>query len=385
MNIYLDHNATTPLDLRVWAAMVPYLRDHYANPSSVHTPGRMVRTALDQAREQVAALVDVHPSQVIFTSGGTEANNLALKGVMQRFPGKRLAVSAIEHASVMQPAYALAAQGWGMDVIAVDELGRVAADALLAAVTPGTRLISVMSANNEIGVIQDVALLSEVARRAGVLMHSDAVQAAGKLPLDFSGSGVQLMSLSAHKIYGPKGIGALIVGRDVELQPLLHGGGHERGLRAGTENVAGIVGFGMAAELARAEVAGRAAHSLELRRHLERRLHQELPELVIVAEQAERLGNTVMILVPGIDGETVLMHLDQVGIAVSSGSACSAGNTAPSHVLAALGLVGDTGRSAVRVSFGRDNTIAEVDALVAALDGMLKQFRGMSLTGWAGG
>jgi cysteine desulfurase len=383
MNIYLDHNATTPLDPRVWAAMAPYLRDHYANPSSVHSPGRLVRTAVDQAREQVAALVDVHPSQVIFTSGGTEANNLALKGVMQGFPGRRLAVSAIEHASVLQPAYALAAQGWGMDIIAVDELGRVTEASLLAAVTPGTCLISVMSANNEIGVIQDIARLSEAARRAGVVMHSDAVQAAGKLPLDFSASGVQLMSLSAHKIYGPKGVGALIVGRDVELQPLLHGGGHERGLRAGTENVAGIVGFGMAAELARAEVAGRTAHCLELRRHLERRLHQELSELVIVAAQAERLGNTVMILVPGIEGETVLMHLDQAGIAVSSGSACSAGNAAPSHVLAALGLVGDTGRSAIRVSFGRDNTIAEVDALVTALDGMLKQFRGMSLTGWA--
>ena len=383
MNIYLDHNATTPLDPRVWAAMAPYLRDHYANPSSVHTPGRMVRTAVDQAREQVAALIDVYPSQVIFTSGGTEANNLALKGVMQRFPGQRLAVSAIEHASVLQPAYALAAQGWGMDIIAVDELGRVTDATLLASLTPGTRLISVMSANNEIGVIQDIAQLSEAARRAGVMMHSDAVQAAGKLPLDFSASGVQLMSLSAHKIYGPKGVGALIVGRDVELQPLLHGGGHERGLRAGTENVAGIVGFGMAAELAHAEVAGRAVHSLELRRHLERRLHQELPELVIVAEQAERLGNTVMILVPGIEGETVLMYLDQAGIAVSSGSACSAGNAAPSHVLAALGLVGDSGRSAIRVSFGRDNTLAEVDALVSALDGMLKQFRGMSLTGWA--
>ena len=197
MNIYLDHNATTPLDPRVWAAMAPYLRDHYANPSSVHTPGRMVRTAVDQAREQVAALVDAHPSQVIFTSGGTEANNLALKGVMQHFPGQRLAVSAIEHASVLQPAYALAAQGWGMDVIAVDELGRVAEAALLAAVTPGTRLISVMSANNEIGVIQDVALLSEAARRAGVMMHSDAVQAAGKPPLDFFAPGVPLNRLYA--------------------------------------------------------------------------------------------------------------------------------------------------------------------------------------------
>lgn len=367
----------------MWEAMAPYLRDYYANPSSVHTPGRMVRTAIDQAREQLAALINVHPSQVIFTSGGTEANNLALKGIMARFPGHSLAVSAIEHASVLQPAQALAGQGWGMDIIAVDQLGRVSAAALLEAITDRTRLVSVMSANNEIGVVQDIAVLSAVARRAGAVMHSDAVQAAGKLTLDFPASGVQLMSLSAHKIYGPKGVGALIVEQGVELLPLLHGGGHERGLRGGTENVAGIVGFGMAAELAQAEGPGRVAHSLELRRYFENRLREELPEVAIVAEQAERLANTVMILVPGIEGETLLMHLDQAGIAVSSGSACSAGTAAPSHVLVALGLSGETGRSAVRVSFGRDNTRADADAVLAALGALLKQFRGMSLTGWA--
>jgi cysteine desulfurase len=382
MSIYLDHNATTPLDPRVWAAMVPYLRDYYANPSSVHTPGRMVRTAVDQAREQVAALVKVHPSQVIFTSGGTEANNLALKGIMARWPGQRLAVSAIEHASVLQPARALSERGWGLDVIGVDEQGRVSTASLRAALTPSTRLVSVMTANNEIGVVQDIAMLSDAARRAGLIMHSDAVQAAGKLALDFPASGVHLMSLSAHKLYGPKGVGALIVEQGIELSPWQHGGGHEGGMRAGTENVAGIVGFGMAAELAQAESAAHAAHCLELRRHFEQRLRQELPELTIVAEGAERLSNTVMILVPGVEGETLLMHLDQAGIAVSSGSACSAGHAAASHVLVALGLVGDTGRSAVRISFGRDNSLTDVDAVVAALSGMLKQFRAMSLTGW---
>jgi cysteine desulfurase len=382
MSIYLDHNATTPLDPRVWAAMVPYLRDYYANPSSVHTPGRMVRTAVDQAREQVAALVKVHPSQVIFTSGGTEANNLALKGIMARWPGQRLAVSAIEHASVLQPARALSERGWGLDVIGVDEQGRVLTESLRAVLTPSTRLVSVMTANNEIGVVQDIAMLSDAVRRAGLIMHSDAVQAAGKLALDFPASGVHLMSLSAHKLYGPKGAGALIVERGIELSPWQHGGGHEGGMRAGTENVAGIVGFGMAAELAQAESAAHAAHCLELRRHFEQRLRQELPELTIVAEGAERLSNTVMILVPGVEGETLLMHLDQAGIAVSSGSACSAGHAAASHVLVALGLVGDTGRSAVRISFGRDNSLTDVDAVVAALSGMLKQFRAMSLTGW---
>lgn len=362
--------------------MVPYLRDYYANPSSVHTPGRMARTAVDQAREQVAALVKVHPSQVIFTSGGTEANNLALQGIMARFPGQRLAVSAIEHASVLQPARALAERGWGLDVINVDEQGRVLTESLRAVLTPSTRLVSVMTANNEIGVVQDIAMLSDAARRAGLIMHSDAVQAAGKLALDFPASGVHLMSLSAHKLYGPKGVGALIIEQGIELSPWQHGGGHEGGMRAGTENVAGIVGFGMAAELAQAETAARAAHCLELRRYFEQRLRQELPEVTVVAEGAERLSNTVMILVPGVEGETLLLHLDQAGIAVSSGSACSAGRAAASHVLVALGLVGDTGRSAVRVSFGRDNSLTDVEAVVAALCGMLKQFRAMSLTGW---
>lgn len=382
MTVYLDHNATTPLDQRVWAAMAPYLREYYANPSSIHAPGRMVRTALEQAREQVAALVNAHPSQVIFTSGGTEANNFALKGVMANYPGQCLAVSAIEHASLLEPARAMAEQGRGLNIIPVDELGRVTPSALTDALIAQPRLVSVMAANNETGVVQNIVALSEISRRAGAVFHTDAVQAAGKLPLDFPSSGAHLMSLSAHKIYGPKGVGALIVGQGVDLQPLLHGGGQERGLRGGTENVAGIVGFGMAAELAGLELAQRAAHSLQLRRHLEQRLRGELPEITVVAEQAERLANTVMMLVPGIEGETLLMQLDQAAIAVSSGSACSAASIEPSHVLAAMGLVGETGRSAIRISFGRDNTVGDVDALMNALSALLKQFRALSLTEW---
>jgi cysteine desulfurase len=383
MSAYLDHNATTPLHPRVWAAMAPYLREHFANPSSIHGPGRLARSAVEQAREQVAALVNAHPSQVIFTSGGTEANNFALKGVMAHHPGQRLAVSAIEHASVMAPARALAEQGWGVDYVAVNELGQVTPAALTAVMTAQTRLVSVMAANNETGVVQDIVTLADIVRRGGAVFHCDAVQAAGKLPLDFVASGAHLMSLSSHKINGPKGVGALIMDRGLELRPLLHGGGQERGLRGGTENVAGIVGFGMAAALAAQEWAERAAASLRVRRHLEQCLRRELPEIAIVAEQAERLPNTVMVLVPGIDGETLLMHLDQTGIAVSSGSACSAGSAEPSHVLVAMGLVGETGRSAIRISFGRDNTLADADAVVNALSALLKQFRGLSLTGWA--
>jgi cysteine desulfurase len=381
--VYLDHNATTPLDPRVWAAMEPYLRDHYANPSSIHGPGRRVRDAVEAAREQVAALVRAHPSQIIFTSGGTEANNLALKGVMAHYPGQGVAVSAIEHASVLAPARALAEQGHALHVIPVDGQGRVTAEGLAEAMRHSPRLVSIMAANNETGVVQDIASLGGTARRGGALFHCDAVQAAGRLPMDFPASGAQLMTLSSHKLYGPKGVGALIAVRDLELAPLLHGGGQERGLRGGTEHVAGIVGFGLAAELAAAEREARAAATLALRRHLEQRLRRELPEITLVAEQAERLPNTVMVLVPGIDGETLLMHLDQANIAVSSGSACAAGSTEPSHVLVAMGLAGEAGRSAIRISFGRDNIQADADALVEALHVLLKRLRGLSLTAWA--
>ncbi len=382
MSIYLDHNATTAVDERVLEAMRPYWRQHYGNPSSLHRPGRLARAALDQARQQVAALVNAHPSQVIFTGGGTEANNLALSGVAGNTPRGRLAVSAVEHSSLLGPARAWAEQGWGLDLIPVDGLGRVAPDALKAVLRPDTRLVSIMWANNETGVVQDITALSGIARAAGAVMHCDAVQAAGKLAVDFAASGVQLMSLSAHKIYGPKGVGALIVDKALDLRPLLLGGGHERGLRAGTENVAGIVGFGAAAELAAGEWMDRRRHLLKLRDDFEARLQAELPELVVAAREAERLPNTVMLAVPGIDGPSVLMNLDQAGIAVSSGSACRAGSTEPSHVLVAMGFPPHLARNVIRVSFGMDNTPADVDALIAALRAQYAMVRNGTLTAW---
>ena len=382
MSIYLDHNATTPIDEHVLERMLPYLRQYYGNPSSLHRSGRVARAAVDQAREQVATLVQAHPSQVVFTSGGTEANNLAVAGLAGAMPAGRLAVSAIEHSSLLGPARALAQQGWGLDVIAVDDQGRVTPQALAAALRPDTRLVSVMMANNETGVVQDIPPLSAAARAAGAVMHCDAVQAAGKMAVDFPASGVQLMSLSAHKIYGPKGVGALIVDKSLDLRPLLYGGGHERGLRAGTENVAGIVGFGAAAELAAAQWPARRAHASSLRAHFETRLRAELPELVVAAQAAERLPNTVMLAVPGIDGPSLLMNLDQAGIAVSSGSACTAGNTEPSHVLVALGFPAALARNAVRVSFGQANSGADVDALIDALRTQWTLARTSALTAW---
>ncbi len=366
MSIYLDHNASTPLDERVLEAMLPYLREGGGNPSSLHQFGRMARAAVDRAREQVAALVNAHPSQVIFTSGGTEANNLALKGVMAMQPAGRLAVSAAEHASLLGPARALQAQGRPLDMIAVDEHCQVSVTALQAALHPDTRLVSVMSANNETGVIEDVAALAATAREAGVAMHTDAVQAAGKWPLDFAASGVQLMSLSAHKLYGPKGVGALITDKTLELEALIHGGGQEKGLRGGTENVAALVGFGAAAELAQQELTTRMAQMRALRDELEGQL-AGIKDVVIFAREAQRLPNTLQLAVAGLDGETLLMQLDRDGIAVSSGSACASGSTEPSHVLMAMGVDRELARAAVRISLGKGTQASHLQALVESL------------------
>ena len=371
MKLYLDYNASTPLDERVLAAMTECMAGMPGNPSSTHQFGRASRARLDSAREQVAALAGVQPAQVIFTAGGSEANNLALHAVTAGQAAGRLAVSRIEHPSVLEPAGALTGQGWQLDLIEVDEQCRVTAQALAEKLHRDTRLVSVMMANNETGVIQDIAGLAAQARSAGAIFHTDAIQAAGKIALDFESSGVQLLSLSAHKIYGPKGVGALIVDKSLQLTPLIYGGGQEKGLRAGTENVAGIVGFGVAAELAKTQLQQRAVHARALRDSLEQGLarHQEI---TLFAREAERLPNTVQLAVAGIDGETLLMQLDRAGIAVSSGSACASGKNEASHVLMAMGVDADIARGAIRISLGKDTTETDIDTLLAALDKQIK-------------
>lgn len=361
---YIDHNATTPVDPRVVEAMLPLLQRQFANPSSVHRAGRLARAALDRAREQVAALVHAHPSQVVFTSGGTEANNLALLGTAARLPPGRLLLSPVEHPSVLEPGRALAACGWTLAWLPVDADG--CADAAAFEPAPGSDLVSLMWANNETGCVQPVAELAARARAAGAVVHSDAVQGAGKLPLDFAASGLHLMSLSAHKINGPKGVGALIVDKGLDLAPQLLGGGQERGLRSGTENLPGIAGFGAAAELAAAELGDRARAAAALREQLERGL-AALPGISVLAAGAGRLPNTSMFALAGYDGEALLLALDRAGLAVSSGSACHSGSGAPSHVLTAMGVPEATARGAVRVSFGHGNSAADVEALLAAL------------------
>ena len=383
MSIYLDHNATAPLDPRVLEAMLPWFSGAPGNPASVHKPGRAAHEALEQARAQVAALVSAKPAEVVFTGGGTEADNLALKGVCSGKPLGRLLIGAIEHSAVLGPADALAALGWQVQRLPVDPEGRyemAALDQALAA--KDMRLVSTMLANNETGVLQDVAGIARRVHGAGALLHCDAVQAAGKIAVDFRALGADLMTLSAHKLNGPRGIGALIMDRRVDLKPLVHGGGQEQGLRAGTENLAGIVGFGRAAELAKTELMQRAAHSRELRDALEAEV-RKLPGVRIFSGKSARLPNTLQFGIEGIDGEWLVMELDKRGIAVSSGSACHSGKGEPSHVLTAMGLDPAIAKGALRVSFGLGNTADDVQSVSQALQEIVSS-RGQKVAavGW---
>lgn len=386
MAIYLDHNAGAPLDERVLEAMLPYLREQQGNPSSVHRYGRIAREAIEQARVQVAALIQAEPSQVIFTSGGTEANNLAVFGVMGSCSkGKgHFAISGVEHASLREPAFALRIQDFEVTEIEVDSQGRVNPLTLERVLRSDSRLVSVIWASNETGVLQDIPTLSEYVRAQGSLFHTDAVQAVGKVPVNFPRSGAHLMSLSAHKMGGPKGVGALVIDSSLDIAPLLLGGGQEKGLRSGTENVAAIVGFGKAAELAGAELPHRAEQWSRLREYLEKALRQQLPGAVIFGEGAERLPNTVFFAVPGIEGETLLMALDKAGVGVSSGSACGSGDHQPSHVLMAMGIAPDLAQGAIRISIGAGNTLSQMDELIAVLKSQIEKFQRMLLrdTAW---
>ena len=377
--VYLDHNATTPLDPAVLAAMLPWLESQYGNASSRHEYGRRARQAIDEARQRVAASVNAHPTEVVFTSGGSEANNLFLKGAAASLKPGILAVSAIEHPCVLKPAAQLAKQGWQVKHIAVDGAGRVNAEDYAEAMLARPKLVSVMLANNETGVVQDVAALASSAKSAGCWFHTDAVQALGKLDIDFRAlnvAGVHAMTLSAHKACGPKGAAALVLDKRVELQPLIAGGGHERGLRSGTENVPAIVGFGFAAELA----ANRVAELSARLRVMQAKLEAGLVGLGarVFATDAMRLPNTSYFAFPDIDGETLVGKLDREGFAVASGAACSSANPEPSHVLRAMGVAPEIARGAIRVSLGASNTEAEIEQFINALQATVGRLQGLT-------
>lgn len=364
--VYLDYNATTPLAEPVLAAMLPFLREQYGNASSRHEYGTVARRAIDAAREQIASLVGVQASQIVFTSGGTEANNLFMKGAAGYLKPSQVAVSAIEHPCVARPAADLARGGWTLRKLAVTRDGEVDLADVDAALAAPTGLVSVMLANNETGVIQNVARVADMARAARAWMHTDAVQALGKIRVDFEALNVHAMTLSSHKIYGPKGAGALVLDKRIELKPLLSGGGHERGLRSGTENVAAIVGFGIAAEIAAARLAETSTRLKLLQDELERGL-KGVGATIFGQRAQARLPNTSYFAIPGIEGETLVIELDKAGYAVAAGAACSSANPEPSATLIAMGIAPELARGAVRVSLGAPTTAAEIDGFIRAL------------------
>lgn len=377
---YFDHNATTRVDDEVLDAMLPYFQQEFGNASSRHAYGTAARQAVDRARKQVAAAVSVQPGQVIFTSGGSEANNLFVRGAVDSLKAGHIAISAIEHPCVLKPAQALAqrtAERWMVRHLPVNQAGQVdiaAARDAMAAQKPA--LVSVMLANNETGVIQDVAAVADLARAHGAYIHTDAVQGVGKISVDFASLNVHALTLSAHKIYGPKGAAALIVDKHLLLKPLIYGGGHESGLRSGTENVAAIVGFGVACELAVARIAVTAQHTAQLRDRLEQGL--VAMGAVIFGAGAARIPNTCYFAIPDVEGDTLVVKLDKAGFAVASGAACSSVNPGQSHVLEAMQVDPLLARCAVRVSFGYSNTLIQVEEFLKAMQKIVTSLRAIS-------
>ena len=369
--IYFDHSATTPLDPRVLEAMGPYLGGAYGNPSSLHEEGRIARTAVDKAREQVAALIGAAPEEITFTASGTEADNLALIGAVRasRTPG-HLVTSAIEHAAILETCKFLAANGTKITHLPVDSDGLVRHDCLLRALQSDVTLVSIIAANNVVGTVQPIEELAQLTKLHGVLFHTDAVQAGGKIPLDVNRLQVDLLSLSAHKLHGPKGIGALYVRSGVKLSPIVFGGGQERGLRSATENVAGIVGFGAAAEIAKQELEQEASRLKRFREHLASEILQRFPNAYLFGHPTKRLSGHLSFGFRGREKEVgnLLTLLDQAGVAVSAGSACSAHHSGqPSGVLLAMGYDAESAKGLIRVSLGRFNTQQEVDCFLDVL------------------
>jgi cysteine desulfurase len=364
--IYLDCNATTRPRPEVVQALLPYLGERFGNASSVHRRGQAAKTALEAARESVGrALGAEHGREVVFTSGGTEGDVLALRGALRARPERRhVIVSAIEHEAVLNTARALATEGCAVDFAPVDAHGVVRLDALERLLRPDTCIVSVMWANNETGVVQPIARIGELAHSVGALFHTDAVQALGKLPLRVRDLPLDLLSTSAHKIEGPQGVGALWIRTAAAWLAPMQGGGQERGRRPGTHNLAGIVGFARACELALAELAEKTPRWAELRDRLERGLQRELAGVTVHGASVERVANTSFVSFAGVDGEAVLMLLDEYGICVSTGSACTAGDDAPSHVLLAAGVPEALARASVRFSLGRETTAEQIDETI---------------------
>jgi cysteine desulfurase len=381
MRVYFDYNATTPLAPEVLDSVIAATRDQFGNASSVHHFGQRAKALLDDARSAVAALIHADPSEIVYTSGGTESDNFAIRGAAEALePGgrKHLVASAIEHEAVLNTLKALARHGWRTTLVPVDPSGIVQPDRLREAMAKDTALVSVMQANNEIGTIQPIAELAAIAHEYGALMHTDAVQAVGKIPVDTRALAVDLLSLSAHKFNGPKGAGALWIKRGTRMRPILTGGKHERSRRAGTENVPAIAGMGVAAALAIDKLAAEAARVGALRDRLEDGILRAVPGTAVNGARTARVPNTTNIGFDRVEAESLLIALDLEGIAVSTGSACSSGTLEPSHVLRAMGLPTHRTQNSLRFSLGLFSTDEEVDRVVAVLPGLVEKLRSLT-------
>ncbi len=378
--VYLDHSATTPVRSEVLEAMLPYLENRFGNASSIHGFGREAKVALEEAREKVAEVIHAASSEVFFTSGGTESDNLAIKGTAfaNRKKGKHIITSEIEHHAVLESCKFLEKEGFEVTYLSVDSQGLVDLDDLKKTIRDDTTLVSIMHVNNEVGSIQPVEELCTIAKDKGAYFHSDAVQSVGKMRVNVQTSNVDMLSMSGHKIYGPKGVGALYVRKGVRITPWTHGGHHERSRRAGTENVPGIVGFARALELMNQELEDRREQMKKLTETFYRGLVESIPDVVLYGDSDKRIPNILSLSFKGVEGESVILSLDLKGVAVASGSACTSGTLEPSHVLSAMGIPPEVAQGAVRFSFGRDNTMDDVEYVLSLLPEIVQRLRSIS-------
>jgi cysteine desulfurase len=377
--IYLDHNATTPVDPRVFEAMKPYLTDRWGNPSSIYRAGQDVRKAVEDAREQIARLIGAEPREVVFTSGGTESDNTAIKGVALNRGKGHVITSTVEHPAVLKVVEWLEKQGFAATYVTVGSDGVIDPGDVKKAMRRDTIAVSIMHANNEVGTIQPIAEIAAIAHEKGAVFHTDAVQTMGKIAVDVKKMGIDLLSVSAHKIYGPKGVGILYVKKGTRFDPCVHGGHQEWGRRGGTENVAGIVGMGKALEIAWAEMEQEERRIKGLRDRLEAGLGEHIPDVIFNGHREKRLFNTASVCIKYVEGEAMLLNLDmRHGIAASSGSACTSGSLEPSHVLLAMGIPAEIAHGSLRLSLGRGTTGDDIDKVIEALPPIVEKLRAMS-------
>ncbi|AJW71588.1 cysteine desulfurase family protein [Nitrosopumilus adriaticus] len=376
--IYLDNAASTKIHEDVLETMLPYLKEQYGNPSSIHRYGRLSHKAIEKARKQIASLINAEPSEILITSGGTESNNTALRGIAMKNPSSRIITSSIEHDAILEPCKKLSQNGFDIDYLPVDSFGMVDILELKNHISEKTRLVSIMFGNNEVGTIQQISEIAKICNEKNILFHTDAVQAVGKIPIDVKELGVDLLSISSHKLYGPKGVGALFIKNGISIDPVILGGGQENGLRSGTENVANIVGFGKACEIAKTHLDENLSNMKKLRDYMIKRVLDEIPQVTLNGHSESRLPNNIHFTFLGVNGEDLIIKLDEFGIAASTGSACSVNTQKASHVLEAMGFSLEQITGSLRLTIGIFNNEDEINETVEVLKRVVEELRSVS-------